>query len=731
MAQEYSLEAVNTFVKGLITEAGELTFPKDASVDELNCDLLKTGARRRRLSVEFESGYEESTETVDDTTVIHTTTWENVGGEPDVEFLVVQLGSTLLFYQKYGDVFSTNRVDTTFTSGTPYTLDLSTFERDLSNGAETAQISTASIDGKLIVASPEINTLYISRDTDTGEFTATEIKFRVRDFEWQVSDKEDLQSEGASSPDDDRVYDTKNSGWIGFKGGAALTTYITDRSAYPPITLPWYSGKDSDGNFKTNEWRKIQAGNTLAVNGHYIVNLYNVNRNVGGITGYPADVEDARFSTVCAYSGRVFYSGIEGSTNNNGSKIFFSQLLDSNFKNVGHLYQTNDPTSEILSDLLDTDGGYVSIQDAYGIKMMHVFGSVLYVFAANGVWSINGVDDVFRATEYTVSKVSEDGLEYRHSFVSANGRPYWWSSQGIYTLSLSEGTIISENISRQTIQTYWENIGNTEKDSVISIYDGIKNRVLWLYKKDGETVTTKFNKILVFDETLASFFPWSIGDQVSNTSAIIGVGFYSGLGSNDIVYNVVDGSGNQVVDGSGNEVITTRSSRSFASSRVKLLVRVGGTNTITFAEFTGIDFLDWGEVDYSSYAEAAYNFMGDMTRSKNTPYITTYLKSTETGWVANLNGGFDPIRPSSCKVSFFWDFKSNPSSVSQETYRLKPMPIVDEGSLDTWDYPSTVVTSRLKPRGRGKSVKIRYESTSGKDFHLLGWEVISARNTKV
>ncbi len=41
MAQSLSQKAVNNFVRGLVTEAAELTFPEGASVDELNCDLRK------------------------------------------------------------------------------------------------------------------------------------------------------------------------------------------------------------------------------------------------------------------------------------------------------------------------------------------------------------------------------------------------------------------------------------------------------------------------------------------------------------------------------------------------------------------------------------------------------------------------------------------------------------------------------------------------------------------
>ena len=100
MPQRYSQATVNNFVKGLITEAGELTFPEGASVDELNCDLRKDGSRRRRLGVAFETSYTDSSFSLTDTSLVHTGEWTNAGGISGKEFLVVQNDSTLYFYNK-------------------------------------------------------------------------------------------------------------------------------------------------------------------------------------------------------------------------------------------------------------------------------------------------------------------------------------------------------------------------------------------------------------------------------------------------------------------------------------------------------------------------------------------------------------------------------------------------------------------------------------------------------
>ncbi len=52
MPQQLNQVTVNKLIKGLITEAGELSFPEDATIDELNCVLDKDGSRRRRLGLE-------------------------------------------------------------------------------------------------------------------------------------------------------------------------------------------------------------------------------------------------------------------------------------------------------------------------------------------------------------------------------------------------------------------------------------------------------------------------------------------------------------------------------------------------------------------------------------------------------------------------------------------------------------------------------------------------------
>jgi hypothetical protein len=707
MPQSQSQKTINTFIKGLITEAGELTFPPDASVDELNCDLRRDGSRRRRKGAIAEDNSVLSTFTVATTDLVHTGTWLNVGGQAGLEYLVIQTGATLRFYNKASSPYSGNQLT--------QTVNLATYEVAGSVGAANVKCQFASLKGALIVASPAIETIYIERDNITEVLSVNLISFKIRDFEWQGDKTEYTTSTG--SPSAGRIYDTQNAGWVGTKGAAALAAY----GSYPPLTLPWYAGKDASGDFSVTEWEKIYSGSSLIGNGHFILDFFNKVRS-----GLSTEIETSKFKSVASFAGRVFYAGLESSKNS--GTILFSRQIDS-LDDLGNCFQVNDPTSEDLSDLLDTDGGRIVIPDAVNIKYLYAYGANLYIFADNGVWSINGVDNVFRATEYSIQSISSVGILSAETFVEAEGIPFWWSKFGIHALTFDQvsGLAKEENISVGTIQTFWDDISQDSKSRVTALYDRINKEIYWTYPEDGETNVNKFNKFLILDTVLQAFYPWTVSDEATNTDYIMGFSFYSGFGSDQLILDVVSAA-DDVISNSDDVISTQYTDYITGDPAIVLLIRDGATGKVTMGTFSSSTYLDWGTTNYSSYAEAGYDFKGDLFYQKTSPYVITYMRTTETGWTGDEIAGYEPINPSSLFVSSFWDFKSTPSSVAQQAYRFKTMPVV--GDLNTWDYPSSVISTRLKLRGKGRSTRLRFESEQGKDFILLGYGVIDARNQR-
>lgn len=724
MPQRLSQKPVTTFIKGLITEAGELTFPENASVDELNCDLRRDGSRRRRPAVRYEDANVLSSFTIGDANIVNTGTWMNVGGQAGLEYVVVQVGPTLYFYNKAIAPHSANIV-----SGS---VNLSAYEVSGSIGAANVKCQFTSILGALVVASEALETIYIERNNDTGVLTTTQIDFRIRDFEWQ-GDITTYDTEGSATPTDARKYDTMNVGWVGTKGAAALSTYTAAyTTAYPALTLPWYSGKDASGNFSKTEWEKIYAGSSLVGNGHFILDFFSKDRATASGLSIATETETSRFHTVETFGGRVFYAGLN--SDKNGGVILFSRLAET-LSDLGECLQRNDPTSEELSDLLDTDGGMIKIQDAVGIEKLYAIGSTLLVFAENGVWAINGVDGVFRASEYSVRKVTEVGILRDDvgvkSFVVAEGAPFWWSSYGIHTITFDQvsGNPQEQNLSLTTIQTYWDDIPADSKTKVISAYDKINRRIYWAWPDEGETVESKVNNFLLLDIPLQAFFPWRVEDSTGTTDCIVGMEYYSAFGAGLVPFDVVTTAGDDVVTTAGDDVIQNLTG-TFATGTpsIILLVRDGATNKLTMAGFIGTDFLDWGDANYSSFAEAGYEFLGDMLLKKNVPYVTTYMRVTETGWTGSEVAGYTPVGESGMLVSSYWDFRSTASSTAQQAYRLKHVPVPDPDNLNSFNYPESVITTRLKLRGHGRSLKLRFDSEQGKDFILLGYSVLGGAN---
>jgi hypothetical protein len=742
MPQSLTQKAVNNFVRGLITEASELTFPESASVDELNCDLRRDGTRRRRLGVEREDDWGSSTFQIFDTTRVANGDWFNVAGNPELEFLVVQIDNILYFYDKnqlpYSRQQKTNSVA------------LSPYEHPTSLGAENSDCQFTSIKGKLVVSSPEINTIVVDYDEATQAFSVTQINFRVRDFEFQAPDTS-IYFTALGYSTDAIVYDTLNSGWAeannGRAGYNALSYYRSTRGGgYPPLTMPWFAGKDSTELQDTNELEKIAGGTSLSGNGRYILDFFNQNRQAavaadGGAYGFAITtslnkVINSRFSCVEAFSGRVFYAGVNSP--DDGGKVLFSKVIESN-NDFGICHQLNDPTSEYFSDLLSTDGGVIDIPDAINIKKLYASQSSIFVFAENGVWQISGVDGVFSATAYSVNRVSRVGILSAGSFVAAESTPFWWSRFGIHTLTTDSVSLqgSEQNLTIPTIQSFWDEIGVDEKEQVKGVYDSINKKIYWAYPDNNEPLQSKLNNFLILDIPLGAFYPWKISDQPATpfyprTDYVVGVAFYSGYGHGSRIDNVIQNADNIVISTGENVVVEVPTAVRTGDAAIVLLTRQV-SDRMTMAAFTSTEFVDWPETGrpgaYTSFAETGYDFIGDLIVKKNAPYLVVYSRLTEEGFTGNEVDGYETVRPSSLLVSTSWDFKET-FTTPQQAYRLKQTVVVNPNDLTEFDYPESVITTRLKLRGHGRSMRIRYESEPGKDFLLLGWGVIQGRNPR-
>lgn len=78
----------------------------------------------------------------------------------------------------------------------------------------------------------------------------------------------------------------------------------------------------------------------------------------------------------------------------------------------------------------------------------------------------------------------------------------------------------------------------------------------------------------------------------------------------------------------------------------------------------------------------------------------------------------------SCKMRAKWDYSTTTTQGKhtefKEIYLLNAVRMANVGNVEA-DYGFEVVERKNKIRGMGNSLILRFESTPGKDFEILGW----------
>jgi len=722
----------NTFVAGLITEAGPLTFPENASLDELNCVLFRKGNRRRRLGVDYENSYSLSSTTLTTAQVrdqaINTWVWTAVAGNGTRNFLIVQADSTLHYYDLSTEPLSDGKKS--------FTTNLSTYAASGATDIGSEPVTIASGKGLMFCASKKIEPFFVEYDPVGDSITETQISLEIRDFDGLEENPALDPDEEPSSLSTTHDYNLKNQGWSSPGEGISdpTSTYFTAKSKYPPNSKQWWVGKDSNDDFDAALLAKYDGGNTLAPRGHYLLNPFYKDRStVSGVAGITVESEDNRPEFINFFSGRVWYFGVESSSIN--GHVYFSQVL-TDTQRVGRCYQEADPTTEELNELVDSDGGVIVIPEIGTIRGSLVLGRNLILFASNGVWSIAGAsEDGFKATDFQVNKISPVGCNSTGSIIEVEGRPYWWSQTGIYTLDTDQvsGRLQAQSMSQNTIETFYQDdIPNLSKTYARSIFDPATKRVYWLYNTtapSNDEYKWRYDAVLIFDTSIGAFYPWKVSDLNTNSPYIL-AGFNTQT-VNAVVRteNVVDSSGNTVVDSSSNNVVTDVTTIAGSNTFLKWFCMKpdgAGNHNWTFALFNNGDFVDWETddavgADYSSYIETGYETFGDFIKKKTLPYIYFFLGKSETG---TSNGSL--LSPSSCYFRAKWDWTNtsdaNKWSTRRQIYSLQRE--FDSGIITDELPGETVIVSREKVKGRGHAVQYRFESESGKDFNIYGWQSV-------
>lgn len=457
---------------------------------------------------------------------------------------------------------------------------------------------------------------------------------------------------------------------------------------------------------------------------------------------YNSDLTPRGATCLSEFAGRVWYSGFTSEVIDGDSRspkmasfVLFSQLVK-DLSNITNCYQKNDPTFEKEADLLATDGGFIRLDGAYGIKRLVNLGSSLAVFAENGVWTISGgTDQGFTAEAYIVKKIDDKGALGSNSFVTIGSTTLYWGEDGIYSMSPDQfGAYVAGNISKKVIQTFFEDIPIEQRVNAYGIYDKYENTVRWLY---GDKTLGSESKELILNLDLNAFSTSTV-KNIGNDSPVLLAPvnvppFRSGTATDEVVVDDVP----VVVDG---DEVVVKETISISGQKETLYLTLCGENPVMlcYSSYSDLKYRDWYShdnvgVDAEAFLITGYGPQGDFQRRKQVPYITNYLLRTEDGF-EETSEGVTPKNQSSCLLQARWEWANSPNGNkwgrSFETYRYNRF-YMPEDIDDGYDTGDTVIVTKNKLRGHGRTLSLKYTTSPTKDCRLLGWSMIVGVSTSV
>jgi hypothetical protein len=245
MARAKANKLYRTFVKGLITEAGFLTYPEDASVDELNTVIHRKGNRSRRLGLDYElnatPAFMAGRHNQQTTTEYY---WKAAADVATVNFLCVQVHEIIYFFDA---------------SSAPLSDGLKAFKVDLTSyrapNATMLQLRSNNVQmvsgkGYLFVVQEYIEPLVIEYDPEDDSITVNKVIIQMRDFDG-VNDGLAIDEEPRNLSKEHH-YNLLNQGWV-TPGTKTPGTLPGGGTLSPPSYIDPYTGNtipyNPDGSF--------------------------------------------------------------------------------------------------------------------------------------------------------------------------------------------------------------------------------------------------------------------------------------------------------------------------------------------------------------------------------------------------------------------------------------------------------------------------------------------------
>lgn len=765
---------VNDFTGGLNTEFTFLQAPPNVTTDEQNMEITRRGSRKKRLGFDFESGYTEQNSGVayDNSRRLGRSVfkWDNAGGDVDKSLLAVQIGHHFAIYD--------------FDSTTGTSSD-QIYSENFNVSFYTRTFNYAVVDGFLIVATgeKEVNIYTYESDTvtkstdtllirdlfgveaydDDGTELTKNINVQLRPASLTEEHIYNLRNQtfGPPRPSNDstdqtdpiQAFANSTSGssdlpFLGVPSSGSSSEYYPSNA--DNLIQFFYADPNASSDkllerFFSDDMVKTAPNSSKAPVGYFVIDALergnsrlereaslrdNNTELVYVVSDLPRDKTPGGASVVTEFAGRCWYGGFSSELIDGDKKsprmssyLLFSSLIKDK-SDITQCYQKADPTSPVEADLVETDGGFIRIEGAYGINKLIAVQNSLFVFSLNGVWRVTGAEGgAFTATGYQVEKLSERGCLSGNSVVVVDDNIFFWGEGGIYVIMQNQFAEWSiEDLTRKTIQNFYNDIDDFSKSSCSGQYDSFEKKIRWVYTTELEEA--EHSNELVFNIDFKSFSYNRIEPYSGSLPLVTNVFITDPYKLTEKTVNVT-ASGVLVTDSSGDAVTSTLEVRDSKTKEVKYLVitNLGSDISYSFGGYNASEYYEWagsyGSVGYDAYMITGSFTGGEGRFSKQVPYLTVFMEKTEDGF----DSSFNVTTPSSCLLSTRWNWTDNSNAgkwtTPRQIYRLKPY--IPASSSDTYDNGEKVISTRNKIRGSGSSVAFKFDSEYGKALHIYGW----------
>jgi hypothetical protein len=782
MPQNYQAGEFNSFVGGLVTEASPLTFPENASIDEVNFVLDRNGSRRRRLGINLEPGTTAVPRPdIAPTATEYTTTygWKNPGGLGGKSLIVLQTDNNITF------------IDRSAASSDDWRFQA--FELVPDNQAPKEILASyAPIDGRLVVAYGGQEVAVFNYDTVSGTITKGDTtKIKIRDLFGVaaiLNNKEMWLPENAThrptpeisgqwqTPGSrntmNHVYNLRNQGWM-----QPRARWWGSHNIYHSPSKVWLTQADPISDFlKPND---VSYGRIPSMSDTVVSNLYprteGVDVEYKDIQRFDADncrtsVSKTNPSPKGSFIIDLFNRGVSRQSIYNDTVSDLKKSQGENEPDIPYYI-----TTYVIPSIDRTEGGIKTVAEFAGRVWYGGFDGPLeggdqlspnlssYVTYSQQVKDFTDIGSCYQQADPTnpddPERVATDGGFIRISgcsnikaMVNLGSKLIVLSESGIWAIGgtsngqfdannqeitkISEYGVLSPRsvVLVEGTLAYWsedgiyqvlsDEIGNLKVQELSVNISSLYQSIPYSQKVTARSIYDSYDKKIkwVYDTDLVNGgFKELIFDLKLSA-------FYKAE------YGGLQTAARPILLGP----VEIPPFSTYKAAETAYLVWDTNANRLSFATVNDDSFKDWVDydgtgVDSEAYLVTGYIGTGDFARYKQVPYITFHFNRTESGFLDDGND-LKVIGESSCIVQSQWDWTNTAASNKWgkpfQAYRYK-RPYMPSGAGDSYDTGRETIVTKNKLRGRGRVLSLKISSEPEKDLQLLGWSMIIGANGNV